>query len=67
MLYFKAFRKTDDNQAWNFWPQDYKSWIQERTIGFELFQEEIDYQTFLQFIFYKQWFELRDYANKNNI
>ncbi|ALB01468.1 4-alpha-glucanotransferase [Francisella persica ATCC VR-331] len=64
---FKAFRKANDNQAWNFWPQDYKSWIKERTIGFEQFQEEIDYQIFLQFIFYKQWFELKDYANKNNI
>ena len=67
MLSFKAFRKTNDNQSWNFWTQDYKSWIKERTIGFEQFQEEIDYQIFLQFIFYKQWFELRDYANKNNI
>ena len=67
MLSFKAFRKTNDNQAWNFWHQDYKSWIKERTIGFEQFQEEINYLIFLQFIFYKQWFELRDYANKNNI
>ncbi|GMN90038.1 4-alpha-glucanotransferase [Francisella sciaenopsi] len=64
---FKAFRKANDNQAWNFWPQEYKNWIKEKAIELDQFQQEIDYQIFLQFIFYKQWFELRGYANKNNI
>ncbi|MBY7735209.1 4-alpha-glucanotransferase [Francisella philomiragia] len=64
---FKAFRKANNNQAWNFWPQEYKNWIKDKAIELEQFQQEIDYQIFLQFIFYKQWFELRGYANKNNI
>lgn len=64
---FKAFKKANDNQAWNFWPAEYKNWIKDKAIELEQFQQEIDYQIFLQFIFYKQWFELREYANKNNI
>ncbi|AEB28335.1 4-alpha-glucanotransferase [Francisella hispaniensis] len=64
---FKAFRKANNNQAWNLWPQEYKNWIKEKAIELNQFQQEIDYQIFLQFIFYKQWFELRNYANKNNI
>lgn len=64
---FKAFKKVNDNQAWNFWPAEYKNWIKDKAIELEQFQQEIDYQIFLQFIFYKQWFELREYANKNNI
>ncbi|MBK2110392.1 4-alpha-glucanotransferase [Francisella tularensis] len=64
---FKAFRKANNNQAWNFWPAEYKNWIKDKAIELDQFQREIDYQIFLQFIFYKQWFELREYANKNNI
>ncbi|QWU99775.1 4-alpha-glucanotransferase [Francisella salimarina] len=64
---FKAFRKANNNQAWNFWPQEYKNWIKDKAIELDQFQNEIDYQIFLQFIFYKQWFELREYANQNNI
>ncbi|AJI73100.1 hypothetical protein FTDG_00097 [Francisella tularensis subsp. novicida GA99-3548] len=64
---FKAFRKVNNNQAWNFWPAEYKNWVKEKAIELDQFQQEIDYQIFLQFIFYKQWFELRGYANKNNI
>ncbi|MEY8765135.1 MULTISPECIES: 4-alpha-glucanotransferase [Francisella] len=65
--FFKAFRKANNNQAWNFWPQEYKNWIKDKAIELDQFQNEIDYQIFLQFIFYKQWFELREYANQNNI
>ncbi|AEB27453.1 4-alpha-glucanotransferase (amylomaltase) [Francisella cf. novicida Fx1] len=64
---FKAFRKVNNNQAWSFWPAEYKNWVKEKAIELDQFQREIDYQIFLQFIFYKQWFELREYANKNNI
>ncbi|AXH30718.1 MULTISPECIES: 4-alpha-glucanotransferase [Francisella] len=64
---FKAFREANDNQAWNLWPQAYKKWLKEKTIELDQFQEDIAYQIFLQFIFYKQWFELKDYVNKNNI
>ncbi|AJI53172.1 4-alpha-glucanotransferase [Francisella philomiragia] len=64
---FKAFRKANNNQAWNFWPQEYKNWIKDKTIELNQFQQEIDFQIFLQFIFYKQWFELREYANQHGI
>ncbi|MEY8715575.1 4-alpha-glucanotransferase [Francisella philomiragia] len=64
---FKAFRKANDNQAWNLWDKSYKNWIKEKSINLEEFQIDIDYELFLQFVFYKQWFELKEYANQNNI
>ncbi|AJI47821.1 4-alpha-glucanotransferase [Francisella philomiragia] len=64
---FKAFRKANNYQAWNFWSLEYKNWIKDKAIELNQFQNEIDYQIFLQFIFYKQWFDLREYANQNNI
>ena len=30
-------------------------------------KDSIEYHKYLQFIFYKQWFELKSYANQNNI
>ncbi|ORU23740.1 4-alpha-glucanotransferase, partial [Francisella tularensis subsp. holarctica] len=47
---FKAFRKVNNNQAWNFWPAEYKNWVKEKAIELDQFQQEIDYQIFLQFI-----------------
>ncbi|MDE5039736.1 4-alpha-glucanotransferase, partial [Francisella tularensis subsp. holarctica] len=44
-----------------------KNWVKEKDIELDQFQQEIDYQIFLQYIFYKQWFELIEYANKNKI
>lgn len=64
---FKAFRKANNNQAWNLWPQEYKNWIKDKSIELEEYQSDIDYELFLQYIFYKQWFNLKKYANENNI
>ena len=33
----------------------------------KLLEKEIDFYSFLQFLFYKQWQELKDYANENEI
>ncbi|MFC4892008.1 4-alpha-glucanotransferase [Pseudofrancisella aestuarii] len=64
---FKTFRKINNNQTWSSWDKSYKNWIKNKDIDLVKYQESIDYELFLQFIFYCQWFELKAYANKNNI
>lgn len=64
---FKTFRKIHNDQIWSNWSEPYKSWIKNKNIDLTKYQESIDYELFLQFIFYRQWFELKAYANKNNI
>ena len=64
---FKAFRKANNNQAWNLWGKSYKNWVKEKSIDLSEFQTDIDYELFLQFVFYKQWFELKEYANQYSI
>ncbi|APC97523.1 4-alpha-glucanotransferase [Francisella frigiditurris] len=64
---FKTFRKVNNNQIWSDWSEPYKNWIKNKNIDLTKYQESIDYELFLQFIFYRQWFELKAYANKNSI
>ncbi|MDO4555714.1 MAG: 4-alpha-glucanotransferase [Lachnospiraceae bacterium] len=65
---FMALKKHFDGKSWHKWPKEIrrpeektkKRWRKELA-------EEITYQEFLQFIFYKQWSELREYANSQGI
>lgn len=43
----------------------FKSWLE--WTDFEVDENAKDYQKFLQFVFFKQWMALKDYANKNDI
>jgi len=64
---FKTFSKANDNNSWNTWQSAQKDWVKNQSISLDKYQQEIDYQLFLQYIFYTQWFELKSYANKNGI
>ncbi len=63
---FTNMQKNYAEAYWNTWDYD----IQNReNIDFwiEKLKDNIEYYKFLQFIFYKQWQRLKDYANLNNI
>lgn len=64
---FQAFKQTNNNQVWNDWPDEFKFWCKDKNIDLKPYQRQIDYQLFLQFMFYKQWFELKVYANTHNV
>lgn len=64
---FQAFKQANNDEIWHSWPDDYKYWCKDKNINLTQYQQQIDYQLFLQFIFYKQWFELKKYANSYNI
>lgn len=61
-----TLKKHNGLKCWNEWEKSDKEWIEEKQ---ELtnYKSEIDYEMFVQFLFYKQWFELKSYANKNGI
>ena len=64
---FKAFSKANDHQSWNTWSKPCKQWIHAKELDLSSYNEDINYHLFLQFIFYKQWFELKAYANERGI
>lgn len=64
---FVALKKQNDLRCWNEWPQEQQDWILDRKYDISHLDEEIQYQMFLQFMFYKQWMGLKEYANKKNV
>lgn len=64
---FITLKKANDLKCWLEWPKRHKTWVNNQDFDISIYAEEIAYEKFIQFIFYKQWFELKTYANTNGI
>jgi 4-alpha-glucanotransferase len=63
-----AIQAEQNNQSWSKWPQELKQ--HEKSILEKKRQEHADViheHTFLQYIFFQQWDQLKQYANKYEI
>jgi 4-alpha-glucanotransferase len=54
--------------SWYEWDEDFKSRTDAalQRVG-EKLSNEVDFHKFIQFLFFRQWFRLKDYANKNGV
>lgn len=65
---FMSLKDHFDGQSWRQWDEDIKLRKPEALAKYEEeLKEDIGFYAFLQFLFYKQWDELKKYANDNNI
>lgn len=64
---FKVFKSHNDEKSWLEWEDEYKYYFKEQTFSLTPFLREIDYQKFLQYYFFKQWRQLKKYANSKGI
>ena len=65
---FMAIKSAQGSVAWNKWPEELRLRDPEALQSFkQKYQEEITFQSYLQFLFYQQWKALRDYANQKGI
>lgn len=64
---FIALKQQNGLRCWNTWPKEQQDWILDRKYDISHLEEEIGYQMFVQFLFYKQWMELKVYANSRGI
>ncbi len=64
---FIALKKQNDLRCWNEWPKEQQDWILNHRYDISHLEEEIQYQMFLQYMFYKQWNDLKRYANKKGV
>lgn len=64
---FVTFKKANHGQAWNLWSPEQKSWISNKKLDLTPYKDQIDYELFVQFIFFRQWLALKAYANAKNI
>ena len=65
---YMALKKHFDNQNWLDWPEDIrKRWPNAIAHYTSLLHEEMDYQFFQQYLFFKQWKLLKAYAAEKGI
>lgn len=65
---FIALNKHFDECEWTEWEEDIKNRTPKAIKHYsDLLEDEILYHKFLQYVFYKQWLQLKAYANKKGI
>lgn len=64
---YRALKKANNKKCWNEWPKEQRDWPEKKTADLTPYQEEIEYQMFLQFQFSRQWQKVKVYARKKNI
>lgn len=64
---FMAFKKANQMRCWLEWPEEQRNWPLPKVANLSMFEEEIQYQMFAQFIFDSQWKTLKRYANERGV
>lgn len=65
---FMAIKATFDGKSWLFWDEDIRLRKQETLDLLRVnLKDDINFHKFLQFYAYKQWFNLKEYANQKGI
>ena len=64
---FCTFATINGTFDWASWKDEYKYYPKYYQVNLEQYQDEIGYYQFVQYIFYKQWFALKKYANEKGI
>lgn len=64
---FMTFKKLNNLQCWNNWNLDMKNWIKDKKADLSKFKDDINYEIFIQYIFYTQWMKLKKYANNKGL
>ena len=64
---FITLKKENGLKSWNEWPDEMKNWIVDKKFDLTPYQDKINYEIFIQYVFYKQWMDLKAYANKKQI
>jgi 4-alpha-glucanotransferase len=65
---FMAIKDQQGGIAWDEWPEDFRKRNRKALAAFKKeHAQEINFQSYLQFMFYRQWRALRDYAADKGI
>ena len=65
---FAAFKKRFENRSWVQWPQEIKKRDEQamKELAKEM-QDEVEFEQFMQFLFYRQWERLKQYCHEKDI
>ncbi|MFV0344107.1 MAG: 4-alpha-glucanotransferase [Anaerocolumna sp.] len=64
---FLTLKKKNELKCWNEWEPNQKDWIKTKEFDVSIYEEDIRYEMFVQYVFFKQWMKIKAYANENGI
>lgn len=64
---FMAFKRKNDLRCWVEWPAKMRDYPELKSLDLTPYEEDINYQRFLQYKLYEQWTALKKYVNKKGI
>lgn len=64
---YAALKSNNNNKPWYEWPDEFKFFRRVEISADDRIRENIEYFKFVQFLFFKQWKELKYYAANKNI
>lgn len=64
---FLTFKKANGLRCWNEWDDAQKNWAYEQSVDLSVYENDIKYEMFVQYIFYKQWMQMKEYANQQGL
>lgn len=65
---FMSLKKQFNNEAWTTWPKEAKHFVKHpQEYDITNIKDEIEYHKFLQFIFFRQWKIVKDYASSKEV
>ncbi len=64
---FLTFKKKNNLKCWNEWSKEQKDWIKDKKLDLTAYEDDINFEIFVQYIFYIQWLKLKAYANEKGL
>lgn len=64
---FATLKKKNKQVCWLEWPKEEREYFKNRELDVSVYQDEIAYEKFLQFMFYMQWNDILAYAHDAGI
>lgn len=64
---FRAMKKASGGVCWIEWDEELKSWPEDGRADLASYREEMNYHTFLQYQFFRQWMKVRKLAADKGI
>lgn len=64
---YMTFKKSNSMLPWQKWDKEMKWYFQNDKIKLEAYSSQIEYEIFVQYMFWLQWQKLKKYANEKHI
>lgn len=64
---FMTFKEVNGQKPWIEWPVDMREYPDQKQVDLKVFDSTIRYHRFIQYILFRQWTQLKQYANDKGI